>query len=194
MTLLRRVLFGSSLLVLAGGPAEAQQTVSNEFFEAKIRPVLAARCYSCHNSSLKEPKSYLVLDSRAGVMKGGTLGPAIIPGNPADSKLIRAIKYADPQLQMPPSGRLADEIIQDFETWIAGGAPDPRVDTAGSAAAKRRVVDEAELAKGRRWWAFQPVKVLPQPVSLPRGFASEKTRSLRAGETGRERAGAVASG
>jgi hypothetical protein len=159
------VLFGSSLVVLAGGPAGAQQTVSNEFFEARIRPVLAARCYACHNSTMKEPKGYLVLDNRAGVMKGGTLGPAIVPGNPGDSKLIHAMKYADPHLQMPPSGRLADEIIRDFETWIAGGAPDPRADTAGAAAAKRRVVDQAELAKGRQWWAFQAVKVLPQPVS-----------------------------
>ena len=80
MTLLRSVLFGSSLLVLASGPAGAQQTVSNEFFEAKIRPVLAAKCYSCHNSTIKEPKGYLVLDTRSGVMKGGTLGPAIVPG------------------------------------------------------------------------------------------------------------------
>ena len=174
MTLLRSVLFGSSLLLLASGQAGAQQTVSNEFFEAKIRPVLAAKCYSCHSSTIKEPKGYLVLDTRAGVMKGGTLGPAIVPGNPGGSKLIHAMKYADPHLQMPPSGRLPDEIIQDFETWIAGGAPDPRVDTAGAGAAKRRVVDEAELAKGRRWWAFQAVKVLPQPVSS-RG-ASARTK------------------
>ena len=68
------------MLVFASGPAGAQPTVSNEFFEAKIRPVLAARCYECHNSTLKEPKGYLVLDNRAGVMKGGTLGPAIVPG------------------------------------------------------------------------------------------------------------------
>jgi hypothetical protein len=176
MTLLRHVLFGSSLLVLAGGPAGAQQTVSNEFFEARIRPVLAAKCYNCHSSTAKELKGYLMLDTRAGVMKGGTLGPAIVPGNPGDSKLIHAIKYADPHLQMPPSGKLADEIIRDFETWIAGGAPDPRIDTAGSAATatKRRVVDEAELAKGRRWWAFQPVKVLPQPVSSHGAAARRK--------------------
>jgi hypothetical protein len=174
MTLLRHVLFGSSLLVLAGGPAGAQPTVSNEFFEARIRPVLAGRCYECHNSNLKEPKGYLVLDNRAGVMKGGTLGPAIVPGNPGGSKLIYAMKYADPHLQMPPSGRLPDEIIRDFETWIAGGAPDPRVDTPGAAATKRRVVDEAEIAKGRRWWAFQAVKVLPQPPLSSHGASARR--------------------
>ena len=91
MTVYRHVLVGTFLIVLAAGPAGAQQ-VTNEFFEAKIRPVLAAKCYACHNSKMKEPKGYLTLDSREGVMKGGTLGPALVPGKPADSKLIHALK------------------------------------------------------------------------------------------------------
>ena len=76
--------------LVAASPARAQQSVTNDFFEAKIRPVLAAKCYACHNSKMKEPKGYLTLDSREGVMKGGTLGPAIVPGKPgrqqADSR------------------------------------------------------------------------------------------------------------
>ena len=166
MNLLRHVRIGASVIVLSAVPAAAQQpAATNEFFEARIRPVLAAKCYACHNSRMKEPKGYLVLDSKAGVMKGGTLGPAIVPGKPDESKLIHALRYSDPHLQMPPSGKLDDQVIADFEAWIAGGAPDPRVDTPTSSGAKRRVVDEAELAKGRQWWAFQAVKVLPQPVS-----------------------------
>ena len=70
MTVYRHVLVGAFLVVVAAGPAGAQQ-VTNEFFEAKIRPVLAAKCYACHNSKMKEPKGYLTLDSREGVMKGG---------------------------------------------------------------------------------------------------------------------------
>src|SRR5688500_12603522 len=142
MTVLQHAFAGAFLLVAAFSPVSAQQTVSNEFFEAKIRPVLAAKCYACHNSKMKEPKGYLTLDSREGVMKGGTLGPAIVPGKPGESKLIHAMKYVDPHLQMPPSGKLADEVIADFETWIAGGAPDPRTDSGVSAVTKRRVVDE----------------------------------------------------
>jgi Protein of unknown function (DUF1553)/Protein of unknown function (DUF1549)/Planctomycete cytochrome C len=164
MTACRHLFLGATLVALAGTSAGAQ-TVSNEFFEAKIRPVLATKCYGCHNSKLKEPKGYLVLDSKTGVMKGGTLGPAIVPGNPEQSKLIHALRYSDPHLQMPPSGKLDDQIIADFEQWIAGGAPDPRVETADGSGPKRRVVDEAELQKGRQWWAFQAVKVLPQPLS-----------------------------
>jgi hypothetical protein len=174
MTVLRHVLRSAFLMVAASTPALAQQTVSIEFFESKIRPVLAAKCYACHNSKMKEPKGYLTLDSREGVMKGGTLGPALVPGKPADSKLIHAMKYVDPHLQMPPSGKLADEVIADFEAWIAGGAPDPRTDSGASAVAKRRVVDEAEIAKGRQWWAFQAVKVLPQPVSAHASTARTK--------------------
>src|SRR5918994_6173137 len=79
MTVLRHALAGAFLIAAASSPVSAQQTVSNEFFEAKIRPVLAAKCYACHNSKMKEPKGYLTLDSREGVMKGGTLGPAIVP-------------------------------------------------------------------------------------------------------------------
>src|SRR5688572_32511666 len=93
MTVSRRVLVGAFLLVAAAESARAQQPVTNEFFEAKIRPVLAAKCYACHNSKMKEPKGYLTLDSREGVMKGGTLGPALVAGKPADSKLIHAMRY-----------------------------------------------------------------------------------------------------
>ena len=164
MTVKRHVVAGAFLILVCGRAAGAQQ-VTNEFFESRIRPVLAAKCYACHNSKMKEPKGYLTLDSREGIMKGGTLGPALVPGKPAESKLIHALNYADPHLQMPPSGKLADDVIADFEAWIAGGAPDPRVESTGGAVARRRIVDEAELAKGRQWWAFQAVKVLPQPVS-----------------------------
>src|SRR5688572_16032882 len=175
MTVYRHVIVAAGALFMAAATqAHAQQTVSTEFFESKIRPVLAAKCYACHNSKMKEPKGYLTLDSREGVMKGGTLGPALVPGKPADSKLLHAMRYADPHLQMPPSGKLGDEVIADFETWIAGGAPDPRADTTGGAVAKRRVVDDAELQKGRQWWAFQAVRVLPQPVSAHASRARTK--------------------
>ncbi len=174
MTAYRHILVGALLMVTAAHSARAQQPVTNEFFESRIRPVLAAKCYACHNSKMKEPKGYLTLDTREGVMKGGTLGAALVPGKPGDSKLIQAMKYADPHLQMPPSGKLADAVIADFEAWIAGGAPDPRADIAGAGVAKRRVVDDAELQKGRQWWAFQAVNVLPSPVSAHASTARTK--------------------
>src|SRR5207247_100598 len=83
------------------------------------RPVLSAKCYACHSSRLAAPKGELVLDTKAGVLKGGKLGPVIVPGNPAESRLLEALTYSNAHLQMPPSGKLADSVIADFEQWIA---------------------------------------------------------------------------
>ena len=159
----RPVLLGVVVTLLATTWTAAQSTppVNDEFFESKIRPVLSSRCYACHSSRLAAPKGELVLDTKAGVLKGGRQGPAVVPGKPADSKLLEALTYANAHLQMPPSGKLADPIIADFERWIAGGAPDPRTETVAAAGPGKRVVGEGELAKGRQWWAFQAVRELP---------------------------------
>ena len=184
MTISRPLVLGTFLVVLAAAPAGAQPALPSEFFEAKIRPVLATKCYACHNR-IEAPKGDLVLDTKAGVLKGGTLGPAIVPGKPAESKLLEALRYSNPHLQMPPSGKLADAIIADFERWIAAGAPDPRADTAAAGDRRRRVVGETELAKGRQWWAFQPVQCCRARSAHARR-ARTKTRSLRAREAAGE--------
>src|SRR6188474_2556105 len=98
---------------------------ARDFFEAKIRPVLAAECYECHNA--KKTKGGLRLDYRAGWQKGGDTGDAIVPGDPKKSLLIASIKHTDPDLKMPDkSPKLDDAVIADFEKWIGMGAPDPR--------------------------------------------------------------------
>src|SRR5436190_15609516 len=90
---------------------------AREFFEAKIRPVLAAECYECHNA--KKTKGGLRLDYRAGWQKGGDSGDAIVPGDPKKSLLIASIKHTDPDLKMPDkSPKLDDAVIADFEKWI----------------------------------------------------------------------------
>src|SRR5947209_2829522 len=79
---------------------DASTTDSAAFFETKVRPVLAERCFPCHSDSAKEIKGGLKLDSRNGLIQGGQHGPAVIPGDPAASRLIRAIGYADESLKM----------------------------------------------------------------------------------------------
>src|SRR4051794_11253298 len=138
------------------------QTPDPAFFESKIRPVLAGKCYGCHSSKLKAPMGGLVLDTKSGMLKGGALGPAVIPGKPAESHILKALRYTDPHLQMPPNGKLPDNVIADFEQWIAAGAPDPRKDvpaSAGGTAPLRGM----PLEEGRKWWAFQPVAEKPLP-------------------------------
>ena len=165
---LRAAVVAASFAALVSSQVHAQPAIGPEFFESNIRPILSSRCYACHSSRLAAPKGELVLDTKAGMLKGGKLGPAVVPGKPGESRLLEAISYTNAHLQMPPSGKLADPIVADFERWIAAGAPDPRVEaTVASAGPGKRVVGEAELAKGRTWWAFQPVRELTaiEPVA-----------------------------
>jgi hypothetical protein len=127
-----------------------------DFFEQKIRPVLTHKCYECHSGDVAKAKAHLVLDTRAGLRKGGDSGPVIVPGRPGESPLIEAIRYE--QLEMPPNGKLPDEVIEDFTTWVEMGAPDPRF---GKAAKPNGKIDFAEAKK---FWAFQPPKAAPPPA------------------------------
>src|SRR5262245_32910829 len=96
------------------------------FFEKKIRPVLVDNCYQCHSAEAKKLKANLLLDTREGTRKGGDSGPAVIPGDTDRSLLIKMLRSNDESQRMPPSGPLADSVIDDIVTWIKLGAPDPR--------------------------------------------------------------------
>ncbi|MEQ1860205.1 MAG: DUF1553 domain-containing protein [Chthoniobacteraceae bacterium] len=141
-----------------------------EFFARKIRPVLADKCYQCHSADAEKIKGGLVLDTREGIRRGGDNGPAVVPGDLKNSLLIEAIRYENEDVAMPPKksgGKLADEVIRDFEKWVQMGAPDPR---EGAAKLTKRE-DVWEVAKD--WWAWQPAKKAPVPqvkdAAWPRG-------------------------
>jgi hypothetical protein len=134
-----------------------------EFFEKKIRPLLVERCYGCHGPESKPPAGGLRLDTRDGVRKGGDSGPALVPGDPEHSLLIEAISYKNPDFKMPPSGKLKDGQIADLTEWIKMGAPDPR-EAIAAAPAKTGI----NLAEGRKFWSFQPLKKLPPDSSIDR--------------------------
>jgi hypothetical protein len=156
---------GSYLLCLQlstrGVSAQQQPSPEGvEFFEKKIRPVLESNCYRCHSSSSKKLQGGLLLNSREGMLKGGNSGYAvIIAGDPEASLLIKAIRYTDSKLQMPPTGQLPAEQIKDFEAWVKMGAPDPR---AGSASAQASW-QPYDLEQARKFWSFQPIKDTPPP-------------------------------
>src|SRR5262245_7504137 len=119
-----RILLGLCCLApRAGSQIPADQL---DFFEKRIRPVLVEKCYPCHSDKTAQPMGGLRLDTGAGARKGGDTGPAVVPGDPAGSKLVAAISYRNLNLRMPPSGRLDDGQIADFTAWIKLGAPDPR--------------------------------------------------------------------
>jgi hypothetical protein len=141
----------------------AETTPSPEqiaFFEQHIRPALVEHCYQCHSQgSQKEGKlkGGLFLDTRAGVLKGGDTGPALVAGDVSASLLLKAVRWEDSDTQMPPKKKLPPELIAHLEKWVAMGAPDPRDGAAGTA--KR----EINIAQGREHWAFKPLSKSAPP-------------------------------
>jgi hypothetical protein len=131
--------------------ASSQEGV--DFFERKIRPVLVQHCYSCHSGAVKKQKGGLSVETRQGLLEGGDTAPAVVPGKPEESLLVKAIRYTDPDLRMPKKEKLPAEVVADFEKWIKMGAPDPRTGNA-KIAHKYPTVEE-----GRKFWAFQPPKM-----------------------------------
>ena len=128
-----------------------------EFFENKIRPVLIENCYKCHTVEGGQ-RGGLLLDSRQGWQDGGDTGPVIVQGNAEESALIQAIRYTDPDFQMPPDGPLPETVIRDFEVWVKMGAPDPRVEEK-----PERMIEKFNLKERGKFWCFQPVKKPPFP-------------------------------
>ncbi len=161
------------LATLAAASAPAFAAVTAEptkeqaaFFESKIRPILADNCYKCHSLEKGKSKGGLTLDTREGVLKGGEDGPAIKPGDPAGSPLIKAINYQDKDLQMPPSkdgGKLTDTQIAALTEWVKMGAPDPRKDEV-----KSKLTGLTDTA--RHHWAYQPVTKPAQPAVKNRAW------------------------
>lgn len=131
-----------------------------DFFESRIRPMLVKHCYECHSAGAagkKKLKGELLLDSRDGSRKGGESGPAVVPGKPDESLLISALKHES--FEMPPKGKLPDELIAHFVKWVEMGAPDPR-DGAAIVAST-----EIDIEAGRNHWAFQPL-TQPDPPAV----------------------------
>jgi cytochrome c553 len=129
-----------------------------EFFEKRIRPLLADNCFNCHSADTNS-KGGLRVDDRNGLVVGGRGGPAVVPGKPQESLLLRAVSYADKNLQMPPKKRLTPEQIADLERWIRDGAAWPAVELPSDLGSS-----EAEYEKLREsHWAFQSIRASEVP-------------------------------
>jgi cytochrome c553 len=146
-----------TVVMLAASDAKAvpprDDPAAVEWFETKVRPILVTHCYACHSADTK-PASELRVDDRNGLLAGGDSGPAIVPGDPEKSLLLRRVKHANPRRRMPKEGQpLSDQEVADLSRWIRDGAPWPKV----------RV--PASLGKPKSWyaslkrkhWAWQPI-------------------------------------
>jgi hypothetical protein len=126
----------SSLCVSAADPPD------DEFFASRIEPLLKTKCQPCHSHGAQQMEGGLTLDSKSGWATGGDSGPAIVPGKPDESLLIKAVRFDDPDLQMPPEEKLSDEEIALLIDWVQRGAVDPRKEAASQ-------------ATGTDWWSLK---------------------------------------
>ena len=104
-----------TLLASVTAPASDAET---DFFEQRIRPVLIEHCAGCHSQQAGKRKGGLLVDSREALLQGGDSGPALVPGDPARSRLIAAVVATDGDLEMPPKGSLPEALICDLRTWV----------------------------------------------------------------------------
>lgn len=141
-TFMRLVITFLAGSVAASGADDEIKKTATAFFQEKIEPVLRRRCFACHSHESGKAKGGLVLDSRQGWAKGGSEGPAIIPGNPADSLLMSAVRHEG--YEMPPGEKIPAQEIDLLHKWVLMGAPDPRT-------SKSPRVDPERL------WALQPI-------------------------------------
>jgi cytochrome c553 len=138
------------LALLLAAPAGAQSPTPEQalFFEKNVQPVLASRCSSCHSVDTLTSAG-LSLDNREGVLKGGASGPAIVPGKPDESLLMRRITADDPNVRMPKGDEaLTAKEIADLKTWIADGALWP-LKSGGPVAADSAAASSGKASSGK---------------------------------------------
>ena len=144
------------LFLLTSGTATAASSSELNFFESKVRPILARHCYECHSAEAKKLRANLYLDSKQGWVRGGDSGMAIVPGDVENSLLIHAVRYTDADLSMPPRGRLTEAEVADLERWVELGAPDPRTGDVPTTA-RDEATPKADL------WSFKQPQRHPAP-------------------------------
>ncbi len=139
------------IFTLATAFAQTPGGADEEFFEMRIRPLFANKCYACHT---EEHMGGLQLDTSEHALKGGKSGAVIVPGDPAHSLMVKALHYTDARLKMPPTGRLKDSEIADVETWIKNGAVWPQASKGAVAPVSAPYVITPEQ---RAFWSFRPI-------------------------------------
>ena len=153
-TLMRAFLFLLLGFAFSVSPVPAQDAEAAEFFEKRIRPVLANKCQACHNSGLKT--GGLDLSSAEGFAGGGQSGPVVSAESPAESRILEVIRYQD-RIKMPPGGMLPEDEIASLAAWVDTGAHWPGVPVMDSPAAEAEEGD-GFTAEERNFWAFQKVR------------------------------------
>ncbi len=144
------------LLPLAGPQEPAVQEERLLFYEREIRPLLEANCAECHGAEVRKPKGGLRLDQPENWLLGGADGPALVPGDPANSLLIQRIRSADEEERMPPEKALSEAEIALLVQWVQDGATAP--------AEAQPVIESFDWEEAKQFWSFQPVSDAAPPA------------------------------
>jgi mono/diheme cytochrome c family protein len=165
--------------VATGHAATAKPSAADlAFYEQTVKPILAGACFECHSHEAKKFKGGLALDSSAAILKGGDTEPAVVPGDLEKSLLIKAVRYTDPDLQMPPKNKkLGSDQIAALEKWVKLGAPMPEATGEKQTVRRGKITDE-----DRQWWAFVPVRKSTPPAvgALQAGVKNPIDQFIRA--------------
>ena len=139
-----------ALLLVTGTPGADGAGDPTATFRDQVEPILARRCLACHSHAAGQMEGNLALDWKSGWATGGDRGPAILPGSPDESLLIRAVRHVDADLKMPDD-KLPEEEIAILEAWVREGAIDPRV------------AEPATATAPGDWWSLRPLVAPPLP-------------------------------
>ncbi|MCI0358916.1 MAG: PSD1 and planctomycete cytochrome C domain-containing protein [Planctomycetaceae bacterium] len=170
--MIRRFAIALALVVPPSSVAlAADEDDGLRLFRERIEPVLKTECFGCHSGAAKELKGGLRLDSRQAARRGGETGAAVVPGKPAQSLIVQALRHEGGYEMPPDKPKLADSVVADFVKWIELGAPDPRDQAAPLA--------ETWPNQAREHWAFLPIKA----PTIGRGSGSAGASPSRAIDT-----------
>src|ERR1700728_344095 len=156
------VLASVSACAQAPAPAVPAAALPPDFFENKVRPVLAENCYDCHTSA---EMGGLRVDSRERLLQGGKSGPAVMPGDPDKSLLIQAIRQTG-DLKMPKGGKLKPAAVEALAEWVKMGATGPEAKAAVQSSPGKAITPDQ-----RAIWSFQPLKDPPIPAVKEKSWA-----------------------
>ena len=163
---MRSIALTISSFLLGLAPLGAVTPQEAEFFEKKVRPVLAEQCYKCHGE--EKQKAALRVDSRAAILKGTEDGPVIVEGKPEQSSFIKSIRHESDSKMPEKADKLPDEQIANLTEWVRMGMPWPESGEPEK--------PSAQQAAAATHWSWQPLRV----AAVIPGVANPLDASIRA--------------
>ncbi|MEO8131477.1 MAG: DUF1549 domain-containing protein, partial [Bryobacteraceae bacterium] len=154
-----------ALLILLA-QAFGQTAEQSEYFEKRVRPILANRCQGCHNP--KTGKAGLDLTTSTGFRRGADTGPIVVPGDVENSRILQVVGYRE-RIKMPPTGRISEEETGVLLDWVKMGAPWPPGinEVAATSANKKKGYSQAQ----KNFWSFRPLHQPPLPAVREEAWA-----------------------